>query len=227
MAIFDWLDTVTSEWGVFESTATVDFSRELNVSGALATQGWYCTNGESKYQDFRIISTPAQYITYGALAMNGPCQALQPFLPAEGAPVFTYQALQWDLNRYTPLVVVAAHPHPPVWMADQRIFEPCTVLSFNWADATFYAPMLIGAAQVNVTRFLFTGPLAPDLGRGFIFSGQQQITGKRMDLIPPPGLRRPAVRATVPQGPTYGADLLPGHLQANRPAPDYRMHPPF
>lgn len=181
----------------------------------LTVSGWYASAGEKLYRQKRVDQNPYEYIAYGGLAMNAISQALELMLPA-GEVHFTYERHNWDQNGLTPVTILAVHPHPPHWLPNHRLFEPCTVITFDWNGGYIFAPLLTRrwAGEASI-RYLFSSELGPETGRGYILSPRETFTiQNRLVFAPPVGLTRSTTQLP-PNALPPGQSIVPGQMQAS------------
>ncbi|CAH0382695.1 unnamed protein product [Bemisia tabaci] len=94
-----WLDLLPAEWGIVDSAAKVDFTKETTLQGVPNVAGWYAVNGDREYVAKRTDPNPYTLIAYGNLAINAISLGLRNALPAGPLPV-TYEQYAWDMNTF-------------------------------------------------------------------------------------------------------------------------------
>ncbi|QVT76731.1 Parp [Bemisia tabaci toti-like virus 1] len=187
LSILSWLDLIPSEWGVVDSTATVDFTKEVAIQGVPNVAGWYATNGERLYIQKRIDPNPYTLIPYGALALNSISLGIRNALPPGPLPAL-YQQYPWDLIGVSPPTAIGPHPQPPIWMPAHFIFEPCTINTFEWDLGVLLAPVLTSAAVGPVVLLLLhSSNVFPSLGRGYLLVQKVPTNAPSLTFVPPGG----------------------------------------
>lgn len=153
MIIDNWLDVRPIEWGIVGDRPIVNFQREIVVTGAVARRGWRGEMGSIKYSERATSQEPYKMVVYGAQAINVITQLLR--RDAAHVPIISHQDCEWQPNR----VEGPGAPAPVEWdapvaypAADQpytaiiNSFQPCTIMSYDYATQTIRAPCLVNAA---------------------------------------------------------------------------------
>lgn len=100
-------------------------------------------------------------------------------------PLGHWDTMDWDRLGGTDSEIAAVHPHPPIWVEEYRIFEPCTIMMYCWEELLLYAPRLTGAGiPAAFSQNLRNGPMTPSQSRGFYFADLVTVCTGAPHLLP-------------------------------------------
>ncbi|CAH0392370.1 unnamed protein product [Bemisia tabaci] len=157
LSILSWLDLVPSEWGVVDSSATVDFTKEVAIQGIPNVAGWYAVNGGVSPPNV-IGPHPQPPIWMPAHFIFEPC---------------TINTFDWDLEVVlAPILTSAAVGHVVLLMLH----------SSNVFPALGRGYLLVQKVPTNTPSLHFV----PPGGCTVAVTPQTHVTAKPGDVVPPP-----------------------------------------
>lgn len=143
LAIDDWLVTRPIEWGVLGSTTTISFGNEIVLMGADNHCGWHANKGSKDYDARASASNPTPYVEYGAMGLNAIGQNVQ------DRPVVRLDTCQWVPGCHVAWATNDVEPVGPVWLDSLKIFEPGTILTYDYVNNKVLAPRIKAQNPVN------------------------------------------------------------------------------
>jgi hypothetical protein len=225
LSILAWLDMLPCEWGISDSKVQADFKVETVQQGPIGARGWRAARGEPLYQE-HSVGREAFYtcIPYGALAMNVISQALHSVLPP-GPVAYSWEVRAWDTSGLTGVELTPVHPHPPVWMPEHWAFEPCTVITFDWATYRSYAPMLTEANSNLATIYiLYSTPLTEGYSKGYMITADIPYDPESYgNLKPVAGLKVDRSRMRPAIVTTDAKQSIPPSIQKAKPPVEHQI----
>ncbi|KAL7302214.1 hypothetical protein TKK_0004889 [Trichogramma kaykai] len=224
MSLMGYLQDLPCEWGLVDDSAIADFSHET-VQMGLGAQ-WDGAYGTAEYMEYRTSPFPCQNIAYGPLAMNVISQGLREYLPA-GQPIFRYNRFRQAQEGSWNHVEVDDMPLNPLWLADYRCFEPCTLMTFIYDNLCIYSPRLRAAdGNQRTVDVLSNAPLNVGFKYGFVLRIRQAGQAnyfvfpvpdflRALPPVPMPGLLAVPELAIVPHQEVQDVEIPPGVPQLN------------
>lgn len=151
LCIDAWLTSRPLEWGVVGLRPKVNLTHDLRLVGPAANQGWYGSRGSVKYAERVTCQFPSKVVVYGSQAINVICEVLR--IGAAAVPQLSHQNSFWtpeeggsspnDVQWDAPVVY---NPGDNPYIAALNIFEPCTIMTFDFVNEEVWAPCIIGGA---------------------------------------------------------------------------------
>lgn len=151
LVIWDWLSIRPIEWGFVGPSPTINLKNEIRSHPPNNRMGWYADIGSSVYAAKTISDSPMELVVYGAQAINAICQYLR--RAAAAAPALSHRVAAWSQSpaivSWDPPAADAANEH--TYVAAIFGFQPCTIMSYNYATQEVYAPAIIGVGNLAAT----------------------------------------------------------------------------
>lgn len=146
MVIDDFLIERPHEWGVLGPTTKVDLSADYQSIGAAARVGIYTRVGSQQYSQLLSGRRPYLNVAYGIQVVNAICQNQS----IVAGPIKATRAL-WSYQGQSDWTR-AENFDGPVYDADLHIYNPCTVMSYDFEAREVIAPCLL-AADLGAPNF--------------------------------------------------------------------------
>lgn len=109
--------------------------------------------GSSVYAEKAISDAPTELVVYGVQAINAICQYLR--RAAANAPGLSHRFAVWspcdsasqaNVVSWDPPAADALNQH--TYVAGMFNFQPCTIMSYNYAIQEVYAPAIVGGYRL-------------------------------------------------------------------------------
>lgn len=144
-----WLSSRPMEWGIVGMRPAVNFTQDMRVVGAAANQGWYGSKGSTKYAERACSQFPCKMTVYGTQAVNIISEVLR--RAAGAALVLSHQNASWsaadtagntsDVAWDAPVAYAVADVP---YIAALHVFQPCTIMTFDFVNEQVWAPCVVG-----------------------------------------------------------------------------------
>lgn len=134
------------EWGCSERGAHFDITNEVVRLGPVAQRGWRAVLGDHRYNRAILENRPFILNMYGWQVLQCLTNRAQLNAQPDGLMAMSHQWQQgippdqWNLAEGQAFQL-------PAWNMQANCYEPCTFLSFDWANSALYAPRLHLAQQ--------------------------------------------------------------------------------
>lgn len=141
LALDQWIMTRPIEWGVSGPAPDVNFNDEVQIAGAPEGQGWFAQRGAiAEYNRISTGPEPYELVAHTPAAMTAVCQIRYPDEP----PIISWVNSDWWNGIPLPawsFPNAQLFPQPPYNLA-LHIFEPCTVMTYDFSTGRVLAPCI-------------------------------------------------------------------------------------
>lgn len=140
LSVHAWVILRPREWTIGSPSPKATFANEMVKGGPVAGQGWSAIRGSPSYEQRSSQTTSYIAVMYGPAALNAITQGI---MMADTAP-----KIHWTT---TPVIIENPAPRwtgrPDYWVqppydADFRMFQICSVRSYDWQYEMIVAPDL-------------------------------------------------------------------------------------
>lgn len=145
LGIDNWILVRPMEWAIACPGAKVDIKREITSVGSANSVGWRGVRGSAYYKESAEGQFPGRLVTYGAQIMNAISQDVRPGVMFK----FTASAAAWTpggVAEWTPPAATPDVGFLGTFVPLLYTYEPCSIMSYSYHQATTYAPALVGSA---------------------------------------------------------------------------------
>lgn len=150
LGIDSWLTVRPLEWGLSGPNTTIDLAKEMVDAGNPAARGWRSVRGSALYTQRATSDAPIWAVMYGVQVLNA---ILNDFRPVAPPPQFTYSQGVWSPGcdvEWTPPGNAAFGQGE--YIAGLHTLQPCTVMTYDYANDAVMAPALTHPALGDGAR---------------------------------------------------------------------------
>nr|WED30099.1 proline-alanine-rich protein [Rose latent virus] len=209
LVIDDFILTRPQEWCVLGSETQIDFFSDLVAATTPGNRGVFSDRGDATYNQRLNSANPYLFVPYGVQLLNAICQHFELGSAAPHYRGAVYNGAGGAMFNSTP-ATYATHKY----IASLFIYEPCSIMTFDWSDSTVRAPCFYGTTRLTQSLIrglkMWRGANIPEVG--FILSKAGNIG--LSSLAPPPFANFGGLVGVV-GNPPGGADGAPADVQGN------------
>ncbi|ADK12921.1 proline-alanine-rich protein [Spissistilus festinus virus 1] len=148
LIILEWLKVLPFEWGICSARPTLNLREEIRLRGLAAAVGWYANRGSDLYRERAVGDFPMKVVAYGVQVVNALAQGIRlAAVPGVGRQATIWEPYGSESGANPPWGPSAAVPAGDIsYAADIHTLRPCSLMSFDYATDSVWAPTLLGAA---------------------------------------------------------------------------------